>query len=193
MYSQRKYCTRTVIRECTYIRRGCGVARGPEGKERQNHILCVYVCMHWGGGQRLTSPHLRRHNSWRSLQHHKSKASTAREQLAHLQIIVIINHSDFTPFSGPLWRLSSQAAPAPGTRGSGPGCAERCHGLHFDAASAHCWVAHNAQPAMRHGRLIHPAYRFCIINISIWVQYYHFLRSFFLYVLSEVLICKCQS
>lgn len=142
---------------------------GPRaGKIRKAKSYFVCVCVYaLGNGRRLTSPRFRRHNSWRRLQHHKSKASTAREQLAHLQIIVIINHGDFTPFTGPLWSLSGQAAPAPGTRGSGPVCAERCHGLHFDAASAHCWVAHNAQSAMRHGSLIHPAYMFCIINILI--------------------------
>lgn len=142
-----------------------GGVEWPEGrKDKKGRIIfCMSMCLH-GDGQRLTSPHLRRYNSWRRLQHHKSKASTAREQLAHLQIIVIINHGDFTPFSGPLWRLSGQAAPAPGTRGSGPVCAERFHEPHFDAASARCWVAHNAQPGVRHGRLIHPAYSFCIIN-----------------------------
>lgn len=156
----------TAMRECIHSE---GVLSGPRaGRIRKAKSYFVCVCVYAPGRrQRLTPPHLRRHNSWRRVQHHKSKASSAREQLAHLQIIVIINHSDFTPFSRPLWRLSGQAAPAPGTRGYGPVCVERFHGPHFDAASARCWVAHNAQPAVRHRRLIHPSYRFCIISILI--------------------------
>ncbi len=77
------------------------------------------------------SPSTGQHNSCRRLQHHKSKVSTAREQLAHLQIIVIINHADFTPFKRVLGELCVQAALAPGARG--PGLCVPC----FDAAEPH--------------------------------------------------------
>ncbi len=77
------------------------------------------------------SPSTGQHNSCRRLQHHKSKVSAAREQLAHLQIIVIINHANFTPFKRVLGELSVQAALAPGARG--PGLCVPC----FDAAEPH--------------------------------------------------------
>lgn len=77
------------------------------------------------------SPSTGQHNSCRRLQHHKSKVSTSREQLAHLQIIVIINHADFTPFKRVLGELCVQAALAPGARGPGL-CV-----LRFDAAEPH--------------------------------------------------------
>lgn len=77
------------------------------------------------------SPSTGQHNSCRRLQHHKSKVSAAREQLAHLQIIVIINHADFTPFKRMLGELCVQAALAPGARGPGL-CV-----LRFDAAEPH--------------------------------------------------------
>ncbi len=59
------------------------------------------------------------------------RLSAVREQLAHLQIIVIINHANFTPFKRVLGELSIQAALAPGARG--PGLCVPC----FDAAEPH--------------------------------------------------------
>lgn len=51
------------------------------------------------------------------LQHHKSEVPIATEQLARLPIIIIINHANFTVFSGTAGDCTGQGAAG----ASGPG------------------------------------------------------------------------